>query len=58
MDFFRPGNILRIPNYEFENGGEPRDKYLIVIVVSEQQSLLLLSVKFHLLFCSAIPLHT
>lgn len=41
MDFLRPGNILRIPNYEFENGGEPRDKYLIVIDVSEQKSLLL-----------------
>jgi 1-deoxy-D-xylulose 5-phosphate reductoisomerase len=36
MDFLKPGNILRIPNYQFENGGEPRDKYLIVIDVSEQ----------------------
>ena len=36
-----PGNILRIPDFEFEDGGEPRDKYLIVIAISEELSLLL-----------------
>lgn len=41
MKILKPGNILRIPNYEFENGGENRDKYLIVIDVSEEKSLLL-----------------
>ena len=41
MDILKPGNILRIPDFEFENGGEPRDKYLIVIDVSEEASLIL-----------------
>ena len=41
MNFLKPGNILWIPNYEFENGGESRDKYLIVIDVAEEVSLLL-----------------
>jgi len=41
MEILKPGNILRIPNYEFENGGESRDKYLIVIDVSNERSLLL-----------------
>lgn len=41
MEVLRPGNILRIPNYEFENGGESRDKYLIVIDVSKVSSLFL-----------------
>lgn len=36
-----PGNILRIPDFEFEDGGSPRDKYLIVIAVAEELSLLL-----------------
>ncbi|RXF67743.1 hypothetical protein [Arcticibacter tournemirensis] len=41
MDILKPGNILRIPDYEFENGGESRDKYLIVIDLSAEKSLLL-----------------
>ncbi|MGK9118068.1 hypothetical protein [Olivibacter jilunii] len=41
MDILKPGNILHVKDYEFENGGEPRDKYLIVIDVSEEKSLLL-----------------
>jgi hypothetical protein len=41
MEVLKPGNILRIPNYEFENGGESRDKYLIVIDISEESSLFL-----------------
>jgi len=41
MEILKPGNILHIRDYEFENGGEPRDKYLIVIDLSEEKSLLL-----------------
>lgn len=31
------GDILHIQNYKFEDGGEPKDKYLIVITVSEDK---------------------
>lgn len=41
MDLLLPGNILRIPEYEFENGGVPRDKYLIVVDVSNEKALFL-----------------
>lgn len=41
MDILKPGNILHIKDYEFEDGGGTRDKYLIVIDVSETLSLLL-----------------
>ncbi|MBO9672190.1 MAG: hypothetical protein J7577_02005 [Sphingobacteriaceae bacterium] len=41
MEHLRPGNILRIPDFDFGNGADLRDKYLIVIDVSEVQALFL-----------------
>jgi len=41
MQILSPGNILRIPNYEFEGRGERRDKFVIVIDISKEHSLLL-----------------
>jgi len=41
METLQPGNILRIPDFDFENGSNLRDKYLIVIEVSTTQSLFL-----------------
>ena len=41
MDVLRPGNVLHIKDYEFENGGGTRDKYLFAIDVSDTLSLLL-----------------
>lgn len=36
--FLEAGNILRITNYQFEDGGEPKDKYLIVVTVDQHQA--------------------
>ncbi|TKC02634.1 hypothetical protein [Pedobacter cryotolerans] len=36
-----PGNILRIPSFDFENGAETRDKYLIVIAIANEKALFL-----------------
>jgi hypothetical protein len=33
-----PGNILRIRNFQFEDGGDPKDKYLIVVAVDQTLS--------------------
>ena len=37
----QPGHVLRIPDFDFENGSDLRDKYLIVIEVSENHALFL-----------------
>lgn len=41
MEHLKPGNILMIPDFDFGNGADLRDKYLIVVEVSEAQSLFL-----------------
>lgn len=41
MDALVPGNILRIPNFDFENDAEARDKYLIVIEINNKKALFL-----------------
>lgn len=41
MNSLSPGNILRIPDFDFDNGAEVRDKYLIVIETSKEKSLFL-----------------
>lgn len=41
MLMLQPGHILRIPDFDFGNGADLRDKYLIVVDVSATQSLFL-----------------
>ena len=41
MEILKPGNILRILDFDFGNGADLRDKYLIVIEISLTQSLFL-----------------
>lgn len=41
MNTLSPGNILRIPDFDFENGAEVRDKYLIVIETNKEKALFL-----------------
>ena len=41
MKVLSPGHILRIPDFDFDNGAETRDKYLIVIDTNDDKALFL-----------------
>ena len=41
MEALQPGCILKIPDFDFGNGGEARDKYLIVIAITNDKALFL-----------------
>ncbi|WAC39871.1 hypothetical protein [Pedobacter sp. SL55] len=41
MKALSTGHVLRIPDFDFENGAETRDKYLIVIDTNEEKALFL-----------------
>ena len=40
-DYFVAGNLLHIKNYQFEDGGKPKDKFLLVVCLDELNSFII-----------------
>ena len=40
-DLLQPQNILLIKDYEFEDGGEPKDKLAIILKVNDQEAVII-----------------